>query len=364
VKNKKIKLLIFIPNLNGGGAERVLTNYLNLFDLDKFNICLAMSSLEGKYIEEIPESISIVNFNKKKTIFSSFKLWLLIREFKPDLVYSTLARTHAILYCVMLFASRRIRIILRSPNSPKQYMEDQPIGFLFGFLLSKSYKMASLIISQTKGMKNEISKYHFVHPRKITVVQNPVNKKLITSKLEGVTSPFSSEDINIVAAGRLTRQKGFDTLITAFSIVNKTDSKFKLYILGGFEGEQSAELQSLVFELGLTDTVIFLGFKSNPYQYFKYADSYVLSSRWEGLPNTVLECLYIGTPVISTNCIPAMSELISDGVNGFIVDVDNVTQLADAVLKCKSIVDFKNNESLKEVDINKVFIQVLGKKID
>lgn len=358
MKNKKIKLLIFIPNLNGGGAERVLTNYLNLFDLDKFEICLAMSSLEGKYIKEIPEVISIVNFNKKKTIFCILQLWVLVRKFKPDLVYSTLARTHAVLYFVMLFVSRHTTIVLRSPNSPKQYMQDQPVGVLFRFLLTKSYKRASLIISQTQEMKNEISKYHFADPEKIKVIHNPVNKKLITAKLEGVTSPFSDDSINIVAAGRLTEQKGFDILIKAFSVVNKVDARFKLSILGGFEGEQSDELQSLVLELDLTETISFLGFQSNPYQYFKYADSYVLSSRWEGLPNTVLECLYIGTPVISTNCIAVMEELIADGVNGFIVDVDNVNQLADAILKCKEIVALNNEEPSLEFDINQLFLDL------
>jgi glycosyltransferase involved in cell wall biosynthesis len=242
-------------------------------------------------------------------------------------------------------------------------MQDQPIGFLFRFILSKSYKKANLIISQTQEMKNEISKYHFSDPEKIKVIQNPVNKKLITSKLKGVTTPFSDDHINIVAAGRLTKQKGFDTLIKAFSIVNKVDSKFKLSILGGFEGEQADELKTLAIELGLADTVSFLGFKSNPYQYFKYADSYVLSSRWEGLPNTVLECLYFGTSVISTNCIPVMEELISDGINGFIVDVDNVNQLGDAILKCQKIVNLNNDEPLHEIDINRVFLEIVNKDL-
>ena len=112
----------------------------------------------------------------------------------------------------------------------------------------------------------------------------------------------------IVAAGRLTRQKGFDLLIRAVAPILRRRPEVRLTILGA--GPEESALRSLAESLGVWDSVSLPGFVENPYRFFKAAGLFVLSSRWEGLPNVVLEALACGTAVVAFDCAGgAMREL-------------------------------------------------------
>jgi len=357
---KRSNILIFVPNLNGGGAERVLINYLNNIDYTKFAVTLVLVKEKGVFLDLVPSEVKRINLNKSKTVYCLLALRRLIKKLQPDIVYSTLIRTSIVLSLAILYMKHKPKVILRSPNSPKLLRDNNMLNGLQEKLLSFAYQNSDLVIAQTQEMKCEIAEFYGVVLNKITVVHNPLNKTLIDSKLKCTLSPFTKGTINVVAAGRLTKQKGFDVLINAFAIINKKEGSFKLHLLGDLNGDQTDNLQELVMKLGLSKVVSFLGYNENPYQYFKYADMYVLSSRWEGLPNTVLECLYLETPVISTNCIATMKDLIKHGDNGFIVDVDNSEQLAKAILCYKDIACLFNQNSREEVNINTLFIDVIN----
>jgi glycosyltransferase involved in cell wall biosynthesis len=354
----KKKILIFVQNLNGGGAERVLINYLNLFDLKKFEICIAFAYMEGELLKNIPNGVSIVDFRIKKSLKCIFKLRKLIKSYNPDILYSTLARTHVVAYLSNLGLKNRVSLVFRSPNSPKQYMIDDPINYIFRYLLTKAYNKSDLIISQTEEMKTELVKYHFVREDNIKVVTNPIDKSKIISLSINSQNPFDSNNINVVAAGRLIRQKGFDTLITSFVEVVKINPLFHLHIIGKDVDNQLCNLSEMVVHLRLSSFVTFHGFQDNPYKFFKHSDLYVLSSRWEGLPNTVLENLFLNKPIVATRCISFMDELIQNGVNGWLTDVDNIKQLTEAILNYKELNPQLTNNSTSDFNINTLFEQV------
>jgi len=355
------KILFFLPNLNGGGAERVALNIIRQLDKVDFSISLVLVNRTGKYLDLIPEHVKVYDLGSKKTILSIFKLRRLLIELQPNIVFSTLIRTHVALNLSMIQVTPRPLIILRSPNSPSLLLSNKQLNPLLRYFLEKAYQQSDVIIAQTPEMKDEIVKYHAVDETKVEVLINPIDTNFIDSKLENISNPFNEKNINVVAAGRLTRQKGFDVLIKAFSEVVKHDDRFKLYIIGADDGE-SKLLNGLCEVLNLEDHVKFLGFKKNPYLYFFYSDLYVLSSRWEGLPNTVLENLYINKPVVATKCIPFMNVLIHHGKNGLLVDVEDISGLGKAILgyrdiKEKGFVNTNtsniNNEFLRFVNIYK-----------
>jgi glycosyltransferase involved in cell wall biosynthesis len=132
----------------------------------------------------------------------------------------------------------------------------------------------------------------------------------------------------ILGVGRLSPQKGFATLIRAFSQVRQTRLA-RLLILG--EGRERPMLEALVRELGLEQDVKLPGFTTNPYPYMSQASLFVLSSRWEGLPGVLIEALYCGTPVISTDCPSGPREILKGGLYGQLVPVDDVGALAPAI---------------------------------
>jgi glycosyltransferase involved in cell wall biosynthesis len=333
----KTKLIFFLPGLHGGGAERVAVNILRKLDSQKHEIHLVLTEKKGRYLELIPEHVAVHDLKVSKTMFSILKLRKFVLLLNPDIIFSTLFRTHIAIDLALVGLTNKPKIVYRSPNSPKLLLENNQLSLIMKTLLRRAYKNADTIIAQTPEMKDEIIKYHKIKKDKIIVMLNPVDTEHIDKSVKNIRNPFDNTHINVVAAGRLTEQKGFDILIKSFSVVVKKDSLFKLYIIGeGSIGELS-KLMKLVKKYNLEKYVEFLGFQENPYQYFYYSSLYVLSSRWEGLPNTVLENLYLKKPIVATNCIPIMSDLIKTGVNGILVDVENVDQLSDAILDYKTI---------------------------
>ena len=132
-----------------------------------------------------------------------------------------------------------------------------------------------------------------------------------------------------MAAGTLTRQKGFDLLIQAMASLVKIRPEIHLTILG--DGPEKNNLENQIRSLDLLDSITLAGFQENPYPYFYHADLFVLSSRWEGLPNVVLESLACGTPVVAFDCPGSLGEIFDDPSQGTLVPVGNVEALVIAI---------------------------------
>jgi len=293
----------------------------------------------GENIEYIPNYVDVYDLNTRKTILSIFKLREMIKKINPDAIYSTLNRTHIALYLSLLRLNYSNKIILRMPTSPKLLIEQDGMNIIFKFLLEKVLKSANLIIAQTPEMKDEIAFYHNVNREKIGILINPLDTEFIDKNLKDIKNPFknSKEIINVVASGRATHAKAYDILIPAFQKVYLKNKNFRLFIIGAnYENEQK-DYEKLAEELGVGDVVKFLGFQKNPYKYYYYSDLFVLSSRREGLPNVVLENLYLHKPIVATRCISFMESLIQNGKNGFLVDVEDSHQLANAILNFKNL---------------------------
>ncbi len=350
----KKSIIFFLQTLNGGGAERVTVNIIRKLDRELFDISLVLVKQEGDYLNLIPNDIKIYSLNSSKTLFSIKRLRDLIKEIRPDIIYSTLYRTHIALYFSLIGLRKDIKTIMRMPNSPKLVIRNNQLSSSYKFFLELALKSADLILAQTPEMKKEIVEYHYINNSKIEVLLNPLDRDFIDKSIKDIKNPFDNRYINLVASGRLTYQKGFDILIEAFNKLDK--NRYRLYIIGKDVNGEKKEYDGLVDKLDLKSSVFFLGFQKNPYKYYYYADIFVLSSRWEGLPNTVLENLYLNKIVVATKCIPFMKELIRDGENGYLVDIENAKTLADAV-KRASLIEKKiyTNNSMLYLDINKVF---------
>lgn len=353
----KRKIIFFLPDLHGGGAERVAVNMLRQLDMKKFDITLVCVNKVGIFIKLVPDSVQIIDLKSSRTIFSVLKLRKVILELKPDVIFSTLLHTHVAVDLSMIGLQQKAMTIFRSPISPKLLLKNNQISSLMRKLVERAYRNADKVLAQTPEMKTEINTYHGTDIAKIDVIFNPIDIQFIESKLKNIDNPFDKKHTNVVAAGRLTEQKGFDVLIKSFKRVVEEDDSYRLYIIGeDIDGEKD-KLLKIISELELETYITLLGFQDNPYKFFYYSDLYVLSSRWEGLPNTVLENLYLKKPVVSTKCIPFMNVLIEDKKNGLLVDVDDISSLSRAIINYKDIdtsyttVEF-NNDKLDEIFID------------
>ncbi len=135
-------------------------------------------------------------------------------------------------------------------------------------------------------------------------------------------------------------------------MVRKRLPSSTLYILGNYEYDNRKVydmLREYVDRNGLRDCVIFAGYTDNPFAYIKHADVFVLSSRWEGCPNVVLEAKYVGTPVAAARCIPVIGRLIDEGRTGCLAESENPRSLAEAMIKATSL---EHGEGGKGVAVN------------
>lgn len=358
----KHKIAFILPNLEGGGAEKVTINYINCLDLDIFEVHLILLSKTGVFVDMIPSGVLVYNLNIKRTLYSFFALRKKLLKINPDLVFSTLFRMNILLSLILVTIKKSFKVLLRSPNSPKLLIENKQMDLIQKCLIGYSYKQADVIIAQTPEMKNEIHHYHRTDLEKIFVLLNPIDVKLRNLNQDELLSPFNNASINILAAGRLSPQKGFDFLIESFSILNKKSPLFHLHIIGKAEDKDYEDyLKKIVLENKLEGKITLHGFQANPYNYYRYCDLFVLSSRWEGMPNTVLENIYLKKPIIATKCIPFMSEIIEDGKNGFLVNVDDSVELSEAILNYKDINSEYSVSSKYSIDINRFFKNIFKK---
>ncbi|WP_289139695.1 glycosyltransferase [uncultured Brevibacillus sp.] len=328
------RVALIVPNLTGGGAERVVVHLLRHLNRVRIEPILIVVDLFGPYVSKLPPDIQIVNLQSKRVRYALPKLIREINRLKPDAIMSTLDYMNLALLGVKPFLVGSPRLIVREANTPSKSIQTlSSFGQkCFTWLYRLLYKRSDVIVTQSDGMRQDLLAFlPGLDPSKVVRIYNPLDVETVKREAS-LFHPFSHDGkkLVIVAAGRLTYQKGFDLLLQAFGKVRSVHENAQLYILG--EGPLLVELTQLAEELGITDYVTFAGFQKNPYPYLKHADLFVLSSRWEGFPNILLEAIASGSRVVATRCPSGPDEILEEGRYGVLVKSDCVDSLADGML--------------------------------
>lgn len=328
----KIKILFIIPNLAGGGSERMVTNLCNNLNRNKFDIYLCLLKAEGEYITNIKDDVRIIDLNILHVRNSIYKIINLIKREKPQVVMSTLTHLNIYLSLFLPFFSHKIKFIARESNILSLILEKE--HFIVRFL-SRYISRFNKIIAQSLDMKEDLVSNFSINPQTISVINNFVDVDYVEKKLdEYLEINLPSCKINLLAIGRFEYQKGFDLLLKSFSLL-KERSKYHLTILGS--GSLDADLKNMVKGLDMEDNITFVGFCSNPYKYMDKADVLISSSRFEGFPNVVLEALCCGLPVIANNYKGGINEILSNSNFGSIINIAEAEELSRALSRISSL---------------------------
>lgn len=352
LQNRK-KLLFILPTLNMGGAEKVTVNIINSLDTSIFDITLIVIDSRYKNLESsISKDINLKYLNITKTRNSFFNIFIQIKMIKPDIVYSSLNRTNILILMIKLFYPF-FKVVIREPSIPSVLIKQNYMSSSMLFLIRFLYHRATKIIAQTKYMKKEIEDIYNIDEKKVIVINNPLDKKSILSSIANKKNPFENykESFNFVYVGRLSDEKNPIFLIDVFVEIIKNNASFNLFIIG--DGYLKETIENKIFEKSLENNIHLLGFQKNPYPYIKCADGLLLSSKWEGMPNVVIEALYLETIVISTNSTPVLNDLIINSENGYIVDNFNVERFSENILNFENI--SKKFKEVDNFDFNKFF---------
>lgn len=328
-------IAIFLPSLHGGGAERAMVMLANGFAQRELAVDLVLVSAVGPYLCEVSPAVNVVNLRQSRVIKSLPGLIRYLRARKPTVLLSVMG--HANLVALLAKKMTRVNtrlVVSERNNTPVVSESNESLGSRVVRLLNRYlYRTADAIHGVSYGVAASSAQWLGMPRERIEVVYNPVvTHEILELAQENIEFPELVADGQalIVAAGRLTKQKDFATLIRALVLV-RLQSDARLVIMG--EGELRSDLEQLINQYSLHDSVCLPGFVENPFAVMSQADLFVLSSAWEGLPSVLIQAMACGTPVVSTACPSGPAEILEDGKWGRLVPVGDAEELAQAILK-------------------------------
>ena len=324
------KLLLLIPSLGGGGAERVFSILLRHLDRTLFEPHLALLRGENVYGRDIPDDVVVHEIQVSRTRYALPGVIRVIRTIRPEIVLATQVRMNMIAILAKPLLPRGTRVFLRESISPSTSTTNKFASFLWRILYRELYRRADRIVCLSDNMVNEITAEFKMPHDKLVRIYNPVDSRRVRELGEAGANPYSGPGPRLVAAGRLCRQKGFDLLLSAMPMVRQALPGAQLAILG--QGILQNELEAQAHRLGLDGAVRFWGFQRNPWPFIKHADVFVLPSRFEGLPNILLEAMALETPIIATDCPGGVAEIQSYVRGMTVIPPEDPVALARAVI--------------------------------
>ena len=324
----------YLPNLGGGGAQRVIVNLTRGFIKRGYEVDLVVAKAAGPLLEDVPEEARLVDLKSGSTFASLPRLVKYIKRERPAVMMSTISHCNVVAIIARWLSRSDMRLIVREANT-LTFHEYRSLSFrerIVFYLMMLLYSRADIVVANSLDTASDLATHGITDEDRISVIHNPlVSDDLLEKQKRDIKHPwFKDPEIPLVlGVGRLHAQKDFETLIRAFGIVSENRA-VRLLILG--EGAEKDRLLDIVKELGLEDSIRFPGFVSNPHAFISRASVFALSSRSEGFGNVLVEALAAGTPVVSTDCPGGPAEILEHGAFGKLVPVGDIEAFADAIL--------------------------------
>ena len=317
-------IIFFVSSMHGGGAERVAALLCNRWAERGHNVTLVVTySGRGQCVYPLDKRVKlvyladIVGTVRKTPWIMLRRFWALrrlVRDTQADVVVSFMAQVNI----AVLLATRGLGVPIIV--SERFYPPAMPLPVIWKILRRITYPWAAKVVMQTQGGLQWLQRA--APASRGVIIANPCVFPLPESKpkIEPDTI-LPAQRCLLLAAGRLEKQKGFDLLIDAFSSLCDVCADWDLVILG--EGVERQALEAQIASKKLNERVLLPGRVGNAGDWYQRADLYVMSSRFEGFPNTLLEALAYGLPAVSFDCLTGPADLIRDGVDGYLVQPQN-----------------------------------------
>ena len=369
-----MRIAFLLDNLSGGGAEKVILNLAAGFARLGYQVDLLVCKAEGVLRNYIPAGVNLIPLQpvssargtaaamfadpagyreilgtivSRKKLPKAFRyIPAISRHLKQSsvaLLVSALPKSNinAVLAQRMSGTDTRVvlgaHIHLSAQDSEAMSRGKSRIRALRP-MMRRYYRQANVVVAVSKGVARDTREYLDLPEDTVSTIYNPVAAKEIVGLSEELPEHawFENRDVPVVLGiGRFVKQKNFPLLVRAFAELRKK-RRVRLVLLGGDDSscEQTrhkAELEELAAELGVAEDLDMPGYKENPYPYFRRASVFALSSQFEGFGNVLVEALFCGCPVVSTDCPSGPAEILRDGEFGRLVSVDDAQGMADAL---------------------------------
>lgn len=317
----RIRVLMAISDLRGGGAERQFSLVVRRLSRERFDLSLCF--WRPIFTFSAPSDLPVYMVEKSRPwhVFQAVAgMRRLIDELRPDVVFSQLHYVNMVTGTALALCRHKPRWICRLDNDPRCEMKG-----LFAVWARWALRRADQALGCGEGVSRGMREHLRLVPQQVRTLLNGVEVERIDA-LRREPLPFERPDgtFVVVHAGRFEAQKNQRMLLEAFRRLQ--GRRAELWMLG--EGSLEAELRTYARELGVEPQVRWLGFRENPFPYFSAADCFALSSHYEGLPTVVIESSICETPVLATRCKYGPEELIEDGESGLLTPIGDVEAFA------------------------------------
>ena len=332
----KKELILFMPFIGGGGVEKnlyIIADYLSR-KIKKITICTVSRDKKIKFDKNIkfltPKyNVSNLKNIRLKYLISLYELFKYLLKNKNSMVISFQAN----IYCIILCKLLNIKIIVRSNSSPEGWYHN----WIKKIIYKKIISFADKVIVNSSEFKKQMKEKFKI---KVKCIYNPLNFNEIVKKSKIKTQKsFFDNSFNIINIGRMTEQKDQITILKAINLL-KNKIKLKLIIIG--KGSEKINLINFIKKNKLEKIVKIMNYTENPYPYIKNANLFVLSSKYEGLPNVLLEAASLKKLIISTNCPTGPKEILNNGKGGIFFKIGDYKDLSKKIFYC-----FRNKKKLR-----------------
>ena len=323
----KKKVIFFCPSIEDGGVEKNLYLVVNKLS-EEFEVSLITANKDKKnrFNKKInfiaPKNFNITNV--ARLIKTFYCVYLTIKKFyfknKEIIIISYESNIFAIIVAKLL----RVPVMIRSNASPTGYLENFLKIHIFKFF----FKLADIILVNSSEFKTQIDKILNIKSKIIynSIIEKSKKKKLSSQKIKEYK--IDKNCYKIVVIGRLVEQKDQITILKALNLL-KNKLNFFALIIG--KGELKDDLIKFCNKNKISHKIKFLGYKNNIYPYLKWSDTLILSSKFEGSPNVLIEAISFKKTIISSNCPTGPKEILNNGKGGFLFETSNFKDLAKKI---------------------------------
>ena len=340
------QIAIVVPDLHGGGAERVAVNLANRLSARGYRVDMVLLRSSGDLLDILSPDVRVVTLGALRLRQALWPLVRYLRSVQPDALLANMwpLTVMAVLSKRLAAVQTRVVVAEHTTWSRSELLSRPTVGWQVRTSMHHAFPRADGIVTVSQGAADDLAQFAQLDRRSIEVIYNPVVGALPERSAVGGEPAdwWHGSHHRLLAVGTLKSIKGFDLLLEAFARLREY-ANARLLILG--EGGERAALEAQIQKLDLRGQVFMPGFVKDPGPYYQRADLFVLSSEAEGFGNVVVEALAAGTPVVSTDCPSGPREILADGRFGQLVPVRDPAALADAM--AQSLATAHDHEALR-----------------
>jgi glycosyltransferase involved in cell wall biosynthesis len=324
----KCRVLVTIPNLAGGGAERMAMNLATALDRGKFDVCLFLHERYGPYVDQVPGHVDFACATDQP--YARWRqpavLRRLLRKARSSdvIVAANEGRATFLAFLAGRWLGKPVVGWIHNDWRPYQ----NQVSWRQRFALRQVYPRLNRVVCCSQAALDGLNEITGCDPQKTLVIPNFVFGADVAAGKDKPRPDWAEAILKqptIVSVARLDPQKGLDVLIKAHALLRQRGGTQNLLILG--EGALRGELEELADKQGVKDSTFLPGFVSNPYAVVSGATLFVLASRFEGFGLSLIEGMMCGVPVVTTD-FTAAKEVLDNGKYGRTVPIDDVEALA------------------------------------